>query len=210
MPRLPQVPRDEATDDVKQAYDRLFGDRDPVANPGTATGTPGNWWTVFALSPDILEHCQRGFAMFNSRKRELTPKLREIAQTRTGWAAGSQFVFSQHCKGARAAGLTEEQIATLPSWPTSSAFNEEERAVLAYVDDLVLHDGRVSDGTFAALQKHLSPVAIMELSYAALTYRLHATMCRALRLEYDDVDERVVEIPAPSGQSADIMRDISR
>ncbi|MFM8906312.1 MAG: hypothetical protein ACKOIZ_01655, partial [Actinomycetota bacterium] len=24
----------------------VFGDRDPVAQPGTATGTPGDWWTV--------------------------------------------------------------------------------------------------------------------------------------------------------------------
>ena len=33
-------------------YDFLFGpDRDPVAEPGTASGTPGDWWTVFALCP---------------------------------------------------------------------------------------------------------------------------------------------------------------
>jgi hypothetical protein len=36
-------------------------------------------------------------------------------------------------------------------------------------------------------------------------------MCRALRLEYDDRDEPIVEIPAPEGFSArDIGRDISR
>ncbi len=29
---------------------------------------------------------------------------------------------------------------------------------------------------------------------------------RALRLEYDDVDERVTEIAAPAGQSMDVMR----
>jgi hypothetical protein len=28
---------------------------------------------------------------------------------------------------------------------------------------------------------------------------MHAIMCRALRLEYDDVAERLVEIPAPEG-----------
>ena len=41
MPRLRQVPRDEAPEDVRRMYDMLFGDRDPVAEPGTATGTPG-------------------------------------------------------------------------------------------------------------------------------------------------------------------------
>lgn len=37
-------------------------------------------------------------------------------------------------------------------------------------------------------------------------------MTRALRLEYDDVDEHVVEVPAPTGDaaSADIMSDITR
>ena len=47
MPRLSQVPRAEADAAVLPFYDALFGrDRDPVTQPGTATGTPGNWWTV--------------------------------------------------------------------------------------------------------------------------------------------------------------------
>ena len=42
MPVLRQVPRSEVTDEIVLAYyKRLFGDRDPVAEPGTATGTPG-------------------------------------------------------------------------------------------------------------------------------------------------------------------------
>jgi hypothetical protein len=35
-------------------------------------------------------------------------------------------------------------------------------------------------------------------------YEMHATMCRALRLEFDDVDDRVTEVPGPS-QAADVM-----
>jgi hypothetical protein len=52
-------------------------------------------------------------------------------------------------------------------------------------------------------------VAIIELTYVITTYRLHATMCRALRLEYDDVDERIVEVPAPGGGPSDVMGTIS-
>ena len=64
MPVLRQVPRSEATADiVLRYYDRLFGDRDPVAEPGTATGSPGDWWTVYALSPDIFQHAVDGFAV---------------------------------------------------------------------------------------------------------------------------------------------------
>ena len=40
---------------------------------------------------------------------------------------------------------------------------------------------------------------------------MHATVARALRLEYDDRDEPVVEIPAPGADAArDVMGDISR
>lgn len=211
MPRIRQVARADAPPEVLEIYQRLFGDRDPVAEPGTATGTPGDWWTVFAVVPDILAHAQSGFGMFNSKRRVLAPKLREVALTRTGFAAGSQFVFSQHCKAARAAGLSEEQVAAIPSWTTSPAFDAAERAVLAYTDAVVLQDGRVSDATFAALKEHLSDEAILELTYAVTTYRLHATICRALRLEYDNVDERIVEIAAPTGEKdSDVMSQISR
>jgi alkylhydroperoxidase family enzyme len=212
MPRLRQVPKDEATDDIRKVYGRLFGDRDPVAEPGTATGTPGNWWTVFALSPDILAHAQAGFALLGSRSRVLTPYQRELALTRTGFAAGSQFVFSQHSKAARAAGIPDAKVAALPAWAASDLFDAADRAILAYTDELVLADGRVQDSTFAALKRVLSDEAILELTYAVGTYRLHAMMTRALRLEYDDIDERVVEIPAPgeAAASADIMSQISR
>jgi len=42
MPRLRQVSKNEASPEVRAVYEKYFGDRDPVAGPGTATGTPGN------------------------------------------------------------------------------------------------------------------------------------------------------------------------
>ena len=57
MPRLREVPADEAHPRAQTIYQLLFGDRDPVAEPGTATGTPGNWWTVFAGVPDCFDNC---------------------------------------------------------------------------------------------------------------------------------------------------------
>ena len=111
MPRLRQVPRAEVPDDVRKVYDMLFGGRDPVAEPGTATGTPGNWWTVFALVPDCFRHAVAGFAFYRSPKRKLSPQLRELGQTRAGFLRESQFVFSQHCKAARNVGLSASRIA---------------------------------------------------------------------------------------------------
>lgn len=205
MPRLRQVPRADADPFAQQLYQVLFGDRDPVKNPGTATGTPGNWWTVFALVPDAFKHTTEGFQFYRSPKRKISAKLRELGQIRAGWARGSQFVFSQHCKASRDVGLTEDQIKAIPYWSIADCYSPVERAVLAYTDCLVLMGGRVPEEIFDALKTHLSHEEILELTYITATYDMHATMSRALRLEYDDVDERVVEIAAPKGASMDVM-----
>ena len=195
MPRLDPVAKADADAPIVQLmYKLLFGDRDPVAEPGTDTGTPGDWWTVFANSPDVFEHAVQGFGLYQSEKRKLDPLLRELGQTRTGWAAGSQFVFSQHCKSLRGLGVSEERIAAIPHWPVSDQFTAPERAVLAYTDCLVYDHGRVPDALFATLRDHLSDEEIIELTYITTLYLHHAVMSRALRTEWDDVDERVTEV----------------
>ena len=212
MPRLRQVPRDESNAPiVTMMYDLLFGpDRDPVSDPGTATGTPGDWWPVFALVPDILEHCVQGFGLYQSPKRLLKPQLRELGQTRAGWARGSQFVFSQHCKSCRAIGISEEKIAAIPAWQVADCFDATERALLAYTDALVYDGGRVADDVFAALQSHLSDEEILEFTYVTSLYEMHATMSRALRTEFDDRAEPIVAVIGPDGVSAlDVGRSIS-
>ncbi len=203
MPRLRPVARSESdAPSVTTAYDLLFGDRDPVAAPGTATGTAGDWWTTFANSPDTLQHNMQGFAYYLSPKRKLAPALRELGQTWAGWAGGSQFVFSQHCKSLRAVGVAEEKIVALPVWQTATCFDARERLVLAYADRLVMHGGRVPDALFAELRDAFSDEEIVELTYVTAFYAMQATMSRALRTEFDDRDDPVVEVPAPVGFDA--------
>ena len=207
MPRLGQVPRDDAHPFAQAIYTMIFGERDPVAEPGTASGTPGNWWTVFALVPDAFDHTTAGFQFYRDPNRRLDPMLRELGQTRAGFSVGSQFVFSQHCKAMRDAGFSDEQVAALPAWSVADCWSPVERAVLAYTDCLTLQFGRVPDALFDELQRHLSDDEILELTYITCTYAMHATMSKALRLEYDDVDDRVVEVPDPAGRMAglDVM-----
>jgi|TARA_B110000438_G_scaffold138862_1_gene134182 alkylhydroperoxidase family enzyme len=209
MPRLRGVPKKDANEVIGKFYQALFGDRDPVTEPGTATGTPGNWWTVFALVPYIFEHATNHFGMFGmfaeKSVSQLDPITRELGILRAGYTQGSQFVFSQHCKAARRFGLSDKKIAAIPHWQVSSLFDEKERAILAWADALILQGGRASDELFEALHSHLCDEDILELTYHVMGYNLHAVCCKALRLEYDDVPERIRELPTPEkdGEVAD-------
>jgi len=203
MPILRQVPRAEARDPiVLRMYDFLFGDRDPVAEPGTATGTPGDWWTTFALAPDILKHCVDGFGVYRNPARTIDPVLRELGQTRAGWVKGSQFVFSQHCKSLRGLKVSDEKIAAIPHWQVSDLFDETERAVLAYADCLCQSGGRTPLAVFDKLRTFWNDVQILEFTYITCLYDMHAVMTKALRLEYDDREEPIVEVAAPASFSA--------
>lgn len=203
MPVLRQVPRSEVTDETVLAYyNRLFGDRCPVAEPGTATGTPGDWWTVFALAPDIFKHAVDGFAVYRHPARKIDPVLRELGQTRAGWVKGSQFVFSQHCKSLRGLGVSEEKIAAIAHWTVADCYNEQERAVLAYADCLTLADGRVPTEVFDKLKGFWDDEQIFEFTYITCLYGMHAVMTRALQMEFDAREDPIVEIAAPEGFDA--------
>ena len=206
MPRLRQVSRAQVTTpSILKTYDLLFGERDPVSQPGTATGTRGDWWTVFAVVPDIFDHAVRGFGLYRSPDRKLDPVLRELGQTRAGWAKQSQFVFSQHCKSLRGLGVSEERIAAIPNWQVADCFTGNERAVLAYTDCLSMGGGRTPDGVFAALKSFLSDEEIMEFTYIVCLYDMHAVMSRALRLEFDDRDDPIVEVPVEGFTGKDFL-----
>jgi alkylhydroperoxidase family enzyme len=195
--RLKQVSLKEASPEVRKIYAQFFGDRDPVAAPGTATGTPGDYWTTYALVPDILQMSRDTLFALLEPGRALKPRYRELAILRTGIVGDSKFEYSQHMKVARMVGIAENQLDAIKGWVTSDKFDAADRAVMAATDELVARN-LIEDATFAALKNHFSDVQIMELVFVIATWRMHGMVVRALHLEYDDdTTSRMVEVPAP-------------
>lgn len=197
MARLRQVSLGEASPEIKELYKQFFGDRDPVKEPGTATGTPGDYWTTFALVPDILMQARTTLGSMMTPGRKLPAPLRELAILRTGIVGDSRFEYSQHMKVARMVGVSEEKVQAVKGWMHSEKFSPAERAVMQATDELI---GRnlVEDETFAELKRHLPDEQILELFYVIGLWRMHGMIVRALHLEYDnDTTARMKEIPAP-------------
>jgi alkylhydroperoxidase family enzyme len=195
--RLKQVSLNEASPEIREIYRQFFGERDPVAQPGTATGTPGDYWTTYALVPDIVKMSRDSLFALLQPGRILNPKHRELAILRTGIVGDSKFEYSQHLKVARMVGIADDHLEAIKGWVTSDKFDAAERAVMAATDELV---GRnlIEDATFAELKRHLSDAQIMELVFVIATWRMHGMVVRALHLEYDnDTTSRMQEVPAP-------------
>ncbi len=202
MTRLSQVPKAEAPPEVLKLYKEFFGDRDPVAEPGTATGTPGDYWTTFALVPDLMEMAYNTLVPMLQPGRKLDAQLRELVILRTAIVGDSKFEYSQHCKVARMVELPEEKISAVKGWTTSDLFSAVERAAMAATDE-ILSLNRVEDATFAALQQHLSDPEILEVFVVSGLWRMHGLIVRALHLEYDnDTTARLQEVPAPDEKEA--------
>ena len=85
-------------------------------------------------------------------------------------------------------------IESVPHWAAAPCFDQVQRLVLAYTDCLALDLGRVPDGLFDALRAELPDEEILELTYITTLYLQHAVMSRALRTEFDDRPEPVVEV----------------
>jgi alkylhydroperoxidase family enzyme len=199
--RLKQVSLEQASPEVRKIYQDFFGDRDPVAQPGTATGTPGDYWTTFALVPDLLLQARNSLMALLAPGRALDARFRELAIVRTGIVGDSRFEYSQHLKVARMVGVPEEKLQAIKGWATSDRFEPAERAVMAATDELV---GRnlVEDATFAELKVYFTDAQILELFYVIGLWRMHGMIVRALHLEYDnDTTARMREVPAPAPKS---------
>ena len=180
MPRLREVARADTDDPtVVGMYDYVFGDRDPVAEPGTSDGTPGNWWTVFALVPTCWSTASRASRSTGAPSGCSTRSCASWARSAPAGPLGSQFVFSQHCKALPHGGHDrgeDRRPSRTGRWPTASAPSSGPCSPTPTA--LVYDGGRVADGVFAELQAHLTDEEILELTYITALYDMHAVMSR--------------------------------
>ncbi len=120
---------------------------------------------------------------FTIRFDAKTPrKLLELTIMRTAQIVGSQYEINQHIPLFKMCGFSDAQLAALPRWQTASLFDDKERAVLGYAEQMA-HGGDVDDPTFASLQKYFTSEEIVELTYTVSSYYANGLLTKALRIE---------------------------
>jgi 4-carboxymuconolactone decarboxylase len=127
------------------------------------------------IPPDLAA----GFGAFSRAVitgETLDPLLRELAILRVGHLSHCAYEVHQHNAFARYLGMPEQKIAAIAEGPGAAVFDAPERALLDFVDDLVLRV-RPSDAALAAIREVLELPALFALILATGQYM---TVCRIL------------------------------
>jgi 4-carboxymuconolactone decarboxylase len=165
MARVRLLEKEDVDPMVKEIYQKVEESGGEVINLIKA----------LAHSPKICRDWNRlGITLL--LKGQLSPKLRELAILRVGVLAKANYEWTKHVPMAMAAGTVQEQIDSLPEWVNSKEFNEQERVVLRYTDE-VSQDIRASDDTFSKIREFLSEREIIELT---VTIGYYGMVCRTL------------------------------
>jgi alkylhydroperoxidase family enzyme len=122
---------------------------------------------------------------FTIRFDAVTPRrLIELTIMRTAQIVGSDYEINQHTPLMRMCGFSDAQMAALPKWQVSTAFDDKERAVLGYVEQMA-HGGDVDDPTFATLEKFFTPQEIVEITYTIGSYYANGLLTKALKVQVE-------------------------
>ncbi|MGE3245604.1 MAG: carboxymuconolactone decarboxylase family protein [Beijerinckiaceae bacterium] len=119
---------------------------------------------------------------------------RELAITRAAQMVECEYEVHHHKPFCIQCGLSDAAVNALHDWQNNRhLYDEEQLALLAYVEELCGNKGNVADATFDALASHFTPQEIYELTICATTYYAGGMEKNALRIVMDPEHRK----PAP-------------
>ncbi len=133
--------------------------------------------------PVFREFSRLGHALLT--RAALNGKLREIAILRTAKLTGSVYEWTQHVPIARAAGVSEEQVAAMENWEGARCFDEVERLVLKLTDE-VTRNVKGRRETLDALKKHLKSPELVELILSIGFWGMVARLLETTEVDLED------------------------
>jgi alkylhydroperoxidase family enzyme len=169
LPPLPQ-PLDPV---LQQMFDKRHAQGGAVINLQLATGH----------APKFVQ-ASSGMAFTIRFDATVPRKLIELTIMRTAQIVGSTYEINQHTPLIKMCGYSDAQIAALPQWQASTLFDDKERSILGYVEQMT-HGGDVDDPTFAALQKNFNSQQIVELTKTIGNYYANGLLTKALRIQVE-------------------------
>jgi len=174
MARVRLIEKEQAPPEVREIFQKIEDNGAKILN----------LYKVAAHSPKVfLNFIRLGNSIIG--RTELPPRLREIVILRVATLTGSEYEWAQHAPVARQVGVSQQQLDAISDWKNSAEFNNEERAVLQYTDE-VAQQVKVTDQTFNTLKNFFSEQLIVELTMTIGYYEMVARLLVPLQVEVDE------------------------
>jgi uncharacterized peroxidase-related enzyme len=143
-------------------------------------GAVPNVFRVMAHNPEMLE----AFLGLNATlpKTKLSGKLRELAYIKTSELNGCSYCLHHHRLLGKKAGLSDRQVAETAQGETSDAYDEMEREVMRYAEEVTRHIN-VSDELLGRLKQRLSDRELVELAMTVGIANFTNRVTETLRME---------------------------
>ena len=149
-----------------------------------ARGFVLNLHRMMAHAPEFMK-ASGDMAMTLRHKGTLPRSLVELVILRAAKAVDCDYVWERHLPLARAAGVTDQQIAEVEHWSDSKAFTPAQKTALGYAEKIA-GGGPVDDATFASVRQEFSPREIVELTMQIGFYVSTATFIKTLAIPDDN------------------------
>lgn len=164
------------TDDptVQAAFERMIAKRGKVTNI----------YKALAHKPAILA-VMGPFVAAVQQPDEIDAKLKERIILRVSMLNRSGYCTHAHEQISAKMGFSPSEIAEMRD-PATAEIGEDERAALAYAQELTLRPGEISDAVYGDLARHFNEPQIVEITMVAALYNMVNRFNEALKLDPEE------------------------
>jgi alkylhydroperoxidase family enzyme len=142
-----------------------------------------NMLRAIAHHPRLLEPFL-GFAAALARG-ELPRRESELLALRAAWNCRSEFEWGHHALYARAAGLSDAEIAAVASGPGAPGWSDADRELLRAADELHAQQS-IGEATWAALASRWNAAQLVEIAFVVGQYTMLSMVAGALAVPLED------------------------
>jgi uncharacterized peroxidase-related enzyme len=170
MGRVTYLSKDQAAESIRPTYDDIE----------KKLGVMLNFFKAMAHNPGMLQ----GFLALDSSlgRFKLDRKLRELAYLKASDLNACGYCLHYHRALGKKVGLSEQQINDLARYETSDAYDDRQREVLRYAEQ-VTRNIRADDALVGRLKEFLSDQELVELTMTVGLANLTNRMNEALKID---------------------------
>ena len=132
-----------------------------LVKPQTSDGVVPHLYATLASYPKLYGP-YLAFDTYMQRDGLIPAKARELLSLRTAWNLRDAYGWAHHAMAAKAAGLTEAEVARIAKGSSASGWSEAQAALLSAADQLH-REAFIPDATWLVLAKHYNMQQLVEI-----------------------------------------------